>query len=94
MLNYIIRDGLYVDIQQKDKEDKVNFRRACRKSWYSNAHLYYKVTRQVVFSTERQQNIIHDILAGLGDDCRAKSMVSHRGRETTYQKVSERYFLA
>ena len=36
----------------KDKGDKVNFRRACRKFSYSNGHLCYKVTRQVVFSTE------------------------------------------
>ena len=75
----------------KDKGDKVNFRTACRKFSCSNGHLYYKGTRQVVFSTERQQNIIHDIHAGLGGDCRAKSMASHWGRETTYQMVSERF---
>ena len=45
----------------KDKGDKVDSRRACRKFSDSNGHLYHKRTRQVVFSTERQQNIIHDI---------------------------------
>ena len=29
---------------------------------------------------------------GLGDDPRAKAMASHRGRESTYQKLSERFY--
>jgi hypothetical protein len=48
--------------------------------------------RIVISSTERQKQIIQDIHAGLGENPKAKAMASHRGRESTYQKISERFY--
>ena len=52
----------------------------------------YKNSRLVISSKERQQQIIHDIHLGLGEDSRAKAMASHRGRDSTQQKIAERFF--
>ena len=52
----------------------------------------YKEKRLVITSKERQQCIIHDVHEGLGSDPKARAMAAHRGRETTYQKIAERFF--
>ena len=46
----------------------------------------YKEKRRVVFEVERKTAIIHDVHEGIGDNS------THRGRESTYQKLSERFF--
>ena len=38
------------------------------------------------------QQIISDVHQGIGDNCKAKAMASHRGQDSTYQKCSERFF--
>ena len=52
----------------------------------------YKKSRLVIKSKDEQRQIIDDIHKGLGENPKAKAMASHRGRDTTYQKVSERFF--
>ena len=52
----------------------------------------YKEKRLVITSKERQQCIIHDVHEGLGSDPKARAMAVHRGRETTYQKIAERFW--
>ena len=52
----------------------------------------YKEKRRVVFEVERRTAIIHDVHEGIGDNSMAKALAAHRGRESTYQKVSERFF--
>ena len=52
----------------------------------------YKKKRLVIISREEQSNTICDIHEGLGDNSRAIVMASHRGRDSTYQKCSERFF--
>ena len=46
----------------------------------------------VIKSSKEIQLIIKDIHEGIGDDSKAKAMASHRGHDTTYQKIAERFF--
>ena len=48
--------------------------------------------RVVISSKERQRQIIQDIHAGLGENTKAKAMATHRGRESTSQNISERFY--
>ena len=43
-------------------------------------------------SVEEQQDITRDIHNGIGKDKKAQAMVSHRGRDSTYQKCVQRFF--
>ena len=52
----------------------------------------YKGNRLVIKSKEERQQIISDVHQGIGDNCKAKVMASHRGRDSMYQKCSERFF--
>ena len=52
----------------------------------------YKNNRLVIKLEKQRQQIIRDVHQGIGDNCKAKAMASHRGRDTTYQKCSERFF--
>ena len=72
--------------------EKANFRRQCRNFNIVDGQLMYKEKRLVITSKERQQCIIHDVHEGLGSVPKARAMAAHRGRETTYQKIAERFF--
>ena len=76
----------------KDKGEKSNFRKACKNFSIVNGDLMYKAKRRVVFEVERRTAIIHDVHEGIGDNSMAKALAAHRGRESTYQKISERSF--
>ena len=52
----------------------------------------YKEKRRVVFEVERRTAITHDVHEGIGDNSMAKALAAHRGRESTYQKISEQFF--
>ena len=52
----------------------------------------YKEKRRVVFAVERRTAIIHDVHEGIRDNSMVKALAAHRGRESTYQKISERFF--
>ena len=52
----------------------------------------YKEKRRVVFEVERRTAIIHDVHERIGDNSMAKALAAHRGRESIYQKISERFF--
>ena len=82
----------YPEDAKGDKGKKRNFRRACKNFSIANGQLMYKKSRLVIKSKDEQRQIIDDIHKGLGENPKAKAMASHRGRDTTYQKVSERFF--
>jgi len=77
-----------------DKGKKKNFRRACNKFSIIGDNLMYKNNRLVIKSKKERQQIISDIHQGIGENSKAIAMASHRGRDSTYQKCSERFFLA
>ena len=52
----------------------------------------YKEKRRVVLEVERRTAIIHDVHEGIGDNSMAKVLTADRGRESTHQKASERFF--
>ena len=52
----------------------------------------YKEKRTVIISTTEQQEIIHDVHKGIGSDPKSKAMASYRGRESTYEKISRRFY--
>ena len=45
-----------------------------------------------MFEIERRTAIIHEVNEGIGDNSMAKALAAHRGRESTYQKISKRFF--
>ena len=45
-----------------------------------------------MFEVERRTAIIRDVHEGTGENSMAKALAAHRGRESTYQKISERFF--
>ena len=87
-----MRENVYPEEMAGDKVRKANFRRACRKFSIVNGQYLYNSKRVVISSKERQRQIIQDIHADLGENPKAKAMASHRGRESTYQKISERFY--
>ena len=79
------------ELNNKVKGQKANFRRACRKFDIINGQFVYNCNRIVINSRDQQLQIIRDVHVGLGGDTKAKAMASHRGRDTTYQKIVERF---
>ena len=57
-----------------------------------NGDLTYKEKRRVVLEVERRTAIIYDAYKGIGDNSMAKALAAHLDRESTYQKVFERFF--
>ena len=88
--NYI-RNKTYPE-KLKDKGRKANFRKACKKITLADVHLTYKGKRRVIFEESRKQSIIHDVHEGISDSPEAVALSGHRGRESTYQKISERFY--
>ena len=74
------------------RKGKSNFRRACEKFSISNGEFVYKNKRLVIIEKGRQMEIIKDIHEGLGDTAHSKAMASHKGRDSTYSEISERFF--
>lgn len=46
----------------------------------------------VISSKEWQENIIHDVQVGLGNNLKAKALASHHGRDATQQKTLKKFF--
>ena len=87
-----LRRKVYPEEISKDRGKKANFRRTCKNFSPKNGELFYKDSRKVIFEAKQKGEIIHDIHEGIGENVRSKAMASHRGRETTYKKLSERFF--
>ena len=87
-----LRNKTYLKGIFKYKGKKSNFRKAWPKFSIVNGDLMYKEKRRVVFEVERRTAIIHDVHEGIGDNSMAKALAAHRGRESTYQKIYERFF--
>ena len=93
IMNFL-RDHRYPELIQKDKGKKANFRKACKHFTLENGQMLYKRKRLVISSREEQLCIIKDVHAGLGEDPHSKALASHRGRDSTYEKIAARFFLA
>ena len=78
-------------IPARDYGSKSNFRRATKRYEVKDGHLFYK-KRLVIKDKERQMEIIRDVHRGIGDSEHSKAMGSHRGKNTTYDKIAQRYF--
>ena len=57
-----------------------------------HGQLMYNNTRLVISSTERQHTIISDVHKGSEHDPKTKAMVSHCERDSTIQKISNKFF--
>ena len=87
-----LRNKTYPKGILKDKGKKYNFRKACRNFSIVNGDLMDKEKRRVVFEVERRTAIIHDVHEGIGDNSMAKALAAHRGLQSTYQNISQRFF--
>ena len=88
--NYI-RSKTYPE-KIKDKGQKANFRKLCKYFSIADGHLTYKGKRSVIFENNRKQDIIHDVHEGINDNPEAVALSGYRGRESTYEKVSARFY--
>lgn len=88
--NYI-RNGKYPN-EVKEKGAKRNFRKSCKHFTIVEGHLTFKNTRRVIFENDRKQAIIHDVHEGLNETVESVALSGHRGRDSTYQKVSQRFY--
>ena len=87
-----LRNKTYPKGILKDKGKKSNFRKACENFSIVNGNLMYKEKGKVVFEVGRRTAIIHDVHEGIEDNSMAKALAIHCGHESTYQKISERFF--
>ena len=87
-----LRRKIYPKEIAKDKGKKANFRRTCKNFSIKDGELFYKKSRKVIFDEQQKIEIVHDIHEGIGENSRSKAMASHRGRESTCQNLSERFF--
>ena len=87
-----LRNKTYLKGILKDKGKKSDFGKACKNFSIFDGDLMYKEKRRVVFEVERRTAIIHDVHEGTRDNSMAKALKAHRGRESTYQKISEQFF--
>ena len=71
---------------------KAKFRKACKPFSMLHGQLIFSNTRLVISSAERQHTIISDVHKRLGHDPKVKAMAWHRGRDSTIQKISNRFF--
>ena len=87
-----LRNKVYLsNIAAKDYGLKSNFLRATRKYSFRDGHLFYK-KRIVIKGRNRHMEIIRDVHSGIGNSERSKAMASHRGKNSTYEKISQRFF--
>ena len=83
--------NFYPSYIKGDKGIKTNFRRACKPFSMLHGQLTYNDASLVIFSTEPQHTIISDVHIGLEHDPKAKTIISHCGRDSTMQKTSNRF---
>ena len=67
-----------------------NFKRACKNFSIENEQFLYKRQRVVVMVKQQQIGIIKDFHEGAGQSMNSKDtfMVSHKGKYSTYSKIS------
>ena len=78
-------------ILARDYGSKSNFRRATKRYEVKDGQLFYK-KRLVMKYKERQMEIIRDMHRGIGDSEHSKAIASNTGKNTTYDKIAQRFF--
>ena len=78
-------------IPAKDCGSKSNFRRATKHYEVKYGHFFYK-KRLVIKDKECQIEIIRDLHRGIGDSKHSTPIASHRGKNTMYDKIAQRFF--
>ena len=78
-------------IVAKDYGSNSNFRRVTRKYSFKDGHLFYKKSI-VIKDRNRQMEIIRDVHSGIGNSEHSKAMASHRDKNSTYEKIAQRFF--
>ena len=71
---------------------KFNFKRACKNFSIENGQFFYKKQCVVVITKQQELEMINDVHGGVGQSTHSKDMASHKGRDSTYSKISERFF--
>ena len=70
-----------------------SFKRACKNFSIENQQLLYKRHGVVVMAKQKQLEIIKDIHEGVGQSSHSKALNSHKGRDSTYSKISKSFLL-
>ena len=86
-----LHKNVYPSDIMRDKGQKANFRKAFKSFSMLHGQLMYNNTSLVISSTERQHSIISNVHKGLAHEPRARAMASHCGRDSTIQKISNRF---
>ena len=84
-----LRNKVYPsNIAAKDYCSKSNFRRTTRKYSFKDGHLFYK--ERIV--RNHQMEIITDVHSGTGNSEHYKEIASHRGKNSTHEKIAQILF--
>ena len=87
-----LHKNIYPSYIMGSKGKKANFRKACKTFSMLHGQLIYNNKKLVISSAERQHTIISDLHKWLGHDPKGKAMVSHYGRDSKTQEISNRFF--
>ena len=87
-----LHKNIYPSHVMGDKGKKASFRKASKPFSTLHWQLTYSNTGLVISSTERQHTIGSKARKGLGHDSKAKAMASYCRRDSTIQKISNRFF--
>ena len=88
---YLINKTYPSTISARDYGSKSNFWGAAKRYEVKHGHLFYK-KRLVIKDKERKMEIITDVHRDIGDSEHTNAMTSHRGKNTTYDKIPQRFF--
>ena len=75
----------------RDYGSKSSFRRATKR-YEVKVAIYFIRKDWLSKNKKRRMEIIRDVHRGIGDSKHSKAMGSHRGKNTTYDKIAQRYF--
>ena len=89
MLIYIRTNNYPQKIKEKCEQSK--FRRACKKLSLIDGQFMFN-NRILIMDDQQRKEIVKDVYNGIDETSHVKAMSSHRGINTTYDKVSSRFF--
>ena len=87
-----LHKNIYPSYIMRNKGKKANFWKACKTFSMLHGQLMYNNKKLVISSTEQRHTIISNLYKWLGHDPKGKAMVSHYGRDSKTQEISNRFF--
>ena len=84
-----IKTFLRLNEYPKMNQARFDLKRACKNVSIENEQFLHKRERVAVMIKQQQLEIIKGVYEGIGQSTHSKSLTSHKGRNSTYSKISE-----